>query len=397
MAATVHADPYAIFMRKIGYSVGLESTFDRVNDLVVTYIRDRDVSLASWRGLVSSRDHWHLKAPDIKDVFYSLRLIHNTPGDVLVLENLDAMAIASTLLGHPSKDADARAFLMLWAILVNDGEIFVNLLLAGFEHRRIEEVLTTMMQRKRSALANVLPGKQSLARINRIINIERQVSNRGNTGAGRSTTFFKRTEPLGSPMSAFRPGTRTDEIVFSDDYFRKVPPKRRDWARSLGLWDGAAGLTQRGKDFISGLTASGYVDAHGGFTFWPMDYELRRSGFHPNQLPGPPKSLWDTLFDFAAAYSGLRLRETTACDPDDAVALISQIISVYRSLHVRKGMLRRELPILVAYPVAVACASATRAPLLNMPRAIAAEQEGNHRRISFRRSRNMGGALTVKT
>ena len=397
MAATVHADPYAIFMRKIGYSVGLESTFDRVNDLVATYIRDRDVSLASWRELVSSPDHWNLKTKNIADVFYSLRLIHHTAGDVLVLENLDAMAIASALLGHPSKDSEARAFLMLWAILVNDGEIFVNLLLAGFEHRRIEEVLTTMMRRKRAALANFLTGKQSIARINRIINIDRQLSNRGSAGAGRSVASLKRTEPLRSPRSGFRLGARTDEIVFSDDYFRKVPPKRRDWARALGLWDGEAGLTQRGKDFISGLTASGYVDAHGGFTFWPMDHELRRSGFHLDQVPGTPKSLWETLFDFAAAYSGLTLRETTARDPGDAVALVSEIMSIYRSLHVRKGMLRRELPILVAYPVAVACAAATRAPIINMPDAIAAEQRGNHRRIAFRRSRNMGGALTVKT
>ena len=128
-----------------------------------------------------------------------------------------------------------------------------------------------------------------------------------------------------------------------------------------------------------------------------MDYELRRSGFHPNQLPGTPKSLWETLFDFAAAYSGLTLKETTARDPGDAVALITQIVKVYQSLHVRKGMLRRELPILVAYPVAVACASATRASVLNMPLAIAAEQSGNHRRIALRRSRNMGGAFTVKT
>ena len=249
MAATVHADPYAIFMRKIGYSVGLESTFDRVNDLVETYIRDRDVSLASWRELVRSPDHWNLKSQNIADVFYSLRLINETAGDVLVLENLDAMAIASTLLGHPPKDSEAGAFLMLWAILVNDGEIFVNLLLAGFEQRRIKEVLTTMMRRKRAALAQSLTGKQSIARINRIINIDRQVSNRGSAGSGRSVASLKRTEPLRSPRISVRPGTYTDEIVFSDDYFRKVPPKRRDWARALGLWDGKNGTHPARQDF----------------------------------------------------------------------------------------------------------------------------------------------------
>ena len=397
MAATAHADPYAIFMRKIGYSVGLENTLDRVNDIVAAYLRDRDVSLASWEELVSSPDHWRLKTTNIADVFRSLRLIHRTAGDVLVLENLDAMAIASTLLGHPSQVAEARAFLLLWAILVNDGEIFVNLLLAGFQDRSIEQVLTTMMRRKRAALASFAKGKESIARINRIINIDRQVSNRGSAGGGRSVASLRRTEPLLSSRSGFRPSTRTDEIVFSDDYFRKVPPKRRDWARDLGLWTGEAGFTQRGKDFIRALAGSGYVDAQGGFTFWPMDYELLRSGFHPNLLPETPKSLWATLLDFAGAYSGLTLKETAGSDPGDAVTLVRQIMSVYRTLHVRKGMLRRELPILVAYPVVVACASATRSPVVNMPDAIAAEQRGEHRRIAFRQSRNMGGALTVKT
>ncbi|MDE0039846.1 MAG: hypothetical protein OXU77_20155 [Gammaproteobacteria bacterium] len=396
MAATAHADPYAIFMRKIGYSVGLESTLHRVNDLVATYLRDGDVSLASWDRLVSGPDHWDLKTTNIADVFRSLGLIHRTAGDVLVLENLDAMAIAGTLLQRPSEIAEARAFLLLWAILVNDGEIFVNVLLAGFKDRNIEKVLTTMMHQKRSALASVAKGKESIARINRIINIDRQVSNRGSAGAGRSVGSLRRTEPLRSSSSRFRPNGRSDEIVFSDDYFRKVPPRRRDWARDLGLWEDELGLTQRGKDFVRALRVSGYVDAQGVFTFWPMDYELRRSGLHSNLLPEAPKSLWTTLLDFADAYSGRALSETSGSDPSEAVTLLRQIIAVYRRLHVRKGMLRRELPILVAYPVLVACASATRSSVVNMPDAIAAEQSGM-RRIAFRRSRNMGGALTIKT
>ena len=397
MAATVHADPYSIFMRKIGYSVGLENTFERVDDLVTMYLQNRDVTLASWEELVSSPHKWRLKTKNIADVFHSLRLIHRTAGDVLVLENLDAMAIASTLLDNPSEATEARAFLLLWAILVNDGEIFVNLLLAGFEDRNIEKFLTAMMRRKRATLANLATGKDSVVRINRIVNIDRQVSNRGSSGIGRSVASLKRTEPLRSSRLGARPDLRTDEIVFSADYFRKVPPKRRDWARALGLWDGEMGLTRRGRDFVRRLTASGYVDVEGGFTFWPMDYELRRNGFHQNLLPRAPKSLWTTLLDFAGAYSGLTQRETIDGDPGDAVSLVGQIMGVYQSLHVRKGMLRRELPILVAYPVVVACCAAARAPVIDMLAAIAAEQRGERRRIAYRRSRNMGGALTVKT
>jgi len=53
MAATVHSDPYAIFLRKIGYSVGLEYTAERTEGLATRYLRDRDLTVASWHKLVT--------------------------------------------------------------------------------------------------------------------------------------------------------------------------------------------------------------------------------------------------------------------------------------------------------------------------------------------------------
>ena len=393
MAATVPTDPYAIFMRKIGYSVGLENTFDRINDLLRTYLRNRDLTLASWAQQVAD---WGLKSENIADVFFSLRLIHRTPGDVLVLENLDAMAIADSLLEEPSQASEACAFIFLWAVLVNDGEIFVNLLLSDFEERRIKETLSTMMQNKRASLAESATGRGAIARINRIVNIDRQQTNRGSAGAGRSVASLRRTEPL-RPRAANRSASPTGEIVFSDDYLRKVPPKRRDWAHTLGLWDKATGLTQRGDRFIRGLTDSGYIGPEGAFAFWPMDYELRRSGFHAKQVPRAPRSLWATLLDFARAYSQLEQKETTSADRGRAVTLVAKVADVFRTLHVRKAMLRREVPVLVAFPAVIACAAGTRTPVLNLPDAIEAEQRGEQRRIAFRQSRNTGGALTVRT
>ena len=394
MAATVPTDPYAIFLRKIGYSVGLEHTFDRVNHLLRTYIGRRDVTLASWGQLIVD---WGLKSENIADVLFSLRIIHRTQGDVLVLENLDAMAVARSLIDEPTDAIEACAFLLLWAILVNDGEIFVNLLLSDFEERRIKETLSTMILNKRAALASSTVGRSAAARINRVINIDRQESNRGSAGAGRSVASLKRTEPLQPTRAANRSLSRTNEIEFSNDYFRKVPPKRRDWARALGLWDKTTGLTQRGKDFVRRLAESGYIDSDGTFTFWPMDYELRRSGFHASQVPYAPRGLWTTLLDFAGAYSAVALKETTAADQGDSVALVANVMDIFRTLHIRKAMLRRELPVLVAFPAVVACAAATRTPVLNLPAAIEAEQRGEQRRIAFRRSRNTGGALTVRT
>ena len=71
-------------------------------------------------------------------------------------------------------------------------------------------------------------------------------------------------------------------------------------------------------------------------------------------------------------------------------------MTVFRSLHVRKAMLRRELPVAVAYPAAVAMACATETPVLDLPTIVAREQKGRERRLAFRQSRNTGGTLSVK-
>lgn len=402
MAATAHSDPYAIFLRKIGYSVGLEFTAERVDGLASRYLQDRDITAASWHELVTgSREegNWgrdKSAEKHIGDFFSSLRLIRRTSGDVLALENLDAIAIASELLDEEDEIRAARDFLFLWAILVSDGEIFVNLLLANFEEQTIKNRLSAMMLNKRSQAVEYLKGKASAQRINRIITIERQEKNKGSAGGGQSVTSLRRTEPL-QPERTAGSGTNEDnEIEFSDDYFRKVPPRRRDWAISLDLWDEEKGLTKRGQDFLDGLRKNGYIDGRDCFTYWPMDYELVRSGFRPDLFGDETNTLWTCLVDFAEAYAGLRVKAKAETDADSAVGLIGEMIEVFRSLHVRKAMLRRELPITIAYPAAIAVACARGEPVLDLPSSIVAEQKGEKRRLALRSSRHTGGALSIK-
>lgn len=401
MAATAHSDPYAIFMRKIGYSVGLEYTAERVGDLTSRYLQDRDVTTANWHELVTgSKDegNWGRNTSaekHIADFFFSLRLIQRTPGDLLVLENLDSMAIASELLDSEETRRAARDFLLLWAILVNDGEIFVNMLLAGFEEQAIKETLSGMMLAKRAALMDYMGAKASKKRINRVITIERQEKNKGSAGAGQTITSIKRTQPLQPERTAGRQ-VEEDRIEFSDDYLDKVPKSRRSWAISLGLWDEEKGLTQRGQDFLDALRQDGYIDGQDRFTYWPMDYELVRAGFRPDLFGDQAKSLWDCLTEFGGAYAGVRVKAHADSDLDASVQLVGDMMDSYRSLHVRKALLRRELPIIVAFPVLVAVACAKGEPSIDLPAAIAAEQSGDQRRLALRRSRNIGGALSIK-
>lgn len=402
MAATAPSDPLAIFLRKIGYSVGLEYTSERVKDLSLRYSRNRDITNASWHKLVTGRKeegNWgrdQTAEKHIGDFFHSLRMIQRISGDVLILENLDALAITLELLGSEGEKRLARDFLFLWAILANDGEIFVNLLLAGFEEQQIKDKLTMMMLNKRADAIEVLKGKVSAQRISRVITIERQEKNMGSAGAGQSVASLRRTHPLQSERSG---GLRPNDggaIEFSNDYFRKVPPRRRDWAISLGLWDAQSGLTQRGRSFLDGLRERGYIDTKDCFTYWPMDYELVRSGFRQDLFGESTRSLWGCLLDFAWAYNGLRTKPRSDSDSDVAVKMVGEMIEVFQSLHARKAMLRRELPITIAYPSAIALCCARGKAALDLPAAILAEQTGKQRRLAFRRSRNTGGALSIK-
>jgi hypothetical protein len=396
MAATAHSDPYGIFMRKIGYSVGLERTLERLGDLQKLYLSSRDITLASWKELVKGKNGWRLKTDNIADVFSSLELIHRTPGDILVLDNLDATAIAVSLLDDEEKKYAARSFIFLWAVLVNDGEIFVNLLLAGFKEKLIKEKFSAMIRYKRQILAKAMPGKDAAKRIGRVVTIERQEKNKGSASVtGRSITSLKRTEPLQKNRSLDSDSSIKEAVEFSNDYFRKVPPRRKDWAKTLGLWSDDTGPTILGADFTDCLRSSGYIGEDGFFTFWPMDYELVRAGFKPNLLQ-ETKTLWDTLIDFADAYGGLRVKSFEQSDTDNLVDHLKTMMKVYRSLHTRKSMLRRELAITTAYPASVAIASASKEPVIDLPKALNAERKGEQRRINFRRSRNTGGALSVK-
>lgn len=382
-------------MRKIGYSVGLEHTLERLHDLEKLYLSSGDITPASWRDLVGGDKGWKLKTENIADVFFALRFIHRTSGDILVLENLDATAISTSLLEDDKQKHAARSIVFLWSVLVNDGEMFVNLLLSGFDEKRIRENLSAMMRYKRQVLTKAMPGKDVAKRISRVVTIERQEKNRGSAGTGRSVASLKRSEPLQSTRRLDSESSIKKAVEFSDDYFRKVPPRRKDWARTLGLWSNQDGLTTRGRRFTSFLRSSGYVGDDGFFTFWPMDYELVRSGFRPNLLTGT-KTMWQALIDFADAYAGVRVKPFDRSDTDILVDRLDGMMKIYRSLHTRKSVLRRELAITAAYPAYIASAVARKDPVIDLPEALTTEQKGERRRVNFRRSRNTGGTLNMR-
>ena len=389
-------DPYGIFFRRIGFSVGLEDTATRVRELEALYLSKRDVTIGTWDHLVHSPEGWGLKSNHIADVFRSLGLVWRTGSDLLILENLDAMAISSALSDDSAAAERGRSFLLLWAILANDGEVFLNLLMAGFERESCRKRLTLLIQKKRRFLVEHARGLRAQNRLLRAVNIERQTANPGSAGRrGRPVSPRGTRKPLAAGGGRVS-WSELDPVEISDDYLRKVPGRRMAWACSLGLWEDGGGITRRGETFIETLALSGYIGQDGIFVFWPMDYELVRSQFRSDLL-GPTKGLWECVVDAGRAYAALDVAESLGEDGDRGVAALAEMMRVYRGLNSRKALLRQEMPVTIAFPAICALAIGRREPVLDLPEFLERERMGRERRVAVRPSRYSGQSLSLRS
>ena len=389
-------DPYGIFFRRIGYSVGLEDTAARVRDLEALYLSKRDITIGMWDHLVHSSECWGLKSRHIADVFRSLGLVWRTGNDLVILENLDAMAISTSLSENRESARRGRDFLLLWAIVANDGEIFLNLMMAGFEREKCRQKLTLLIQKKRRFLSERIGGGMALQRFMRAVSIERQTKNPGSAGRKSINSIPGRGSTL---PPAERRGVSWTELhpeEISEDYLRKVPGRRMAWARSLGLWDDSDGITPRGEAFIKGLTCKGYIGADGIFVFWPMKYELVRNRFRPDLL-GETKELWEVVLDVAWAYEALEVLEPTGEHSNDGMTFLAEMMKVYRGLNSRKALLRQELPVTIAFPAICALAIGRSNPVLDVPHFLERERMSRERRLAVRPSRYSGQSLSLRS
>jgi len=180
---------WTIFMRKIGYSVGLEATLSRVSDLCDVYIADGTVTLQSWHDLVSS---WNLKKDNIGDFFGSLNLMKRTKTRLDVLPGLDLCALARR--ADPSNRILAGALLLL--LMEYDGEIFLNALAGGFKEDDLVRRLTTLVHYKRDVLFKIYRAPEIQTQLARIVGIDRQATNIGGAGQAKGLSASKRTERL---------------------------------------------------------------------------------------------------------------------------------------------------------------------------------------------------------
>ncbi len=344
MVGTAQAADFAIFMRKIGYSVGLENLVARVGDFGRAYADRESFRYADWVRLV--HESWNLKSDNISDVFASLRIVRIVNRDPIPSPIGEALGILARRLDGEGYERAVR-FLVLLTVIAQDGDIFLNALANNFRREEFRDSLLQVIRSKREALFSVFGSYQEKEAVFRAVTIDRQRTNRGSSGGKTLDSLAKgrpltdRTTGLGLPQKLDL--MRLDEP--SDDYLDKVLVTRRGWAEALGLYHGA--LTDRGIRLLSWLRECNFGCGAGPFLVWPTSFEVAKARFDIGTFSKIP--IQSTLDFMRVVAEGLCGRPaTTSYSSPSGVSLVSYIAAVYddfRSLSQNRSMIRNELPL----------------------------------------------------
>jgi hypothetical protein len=389
MVATVLRDPFASLIRKIGYSVGLENTRERLGDLVELYVADRQITTSSWLELVTEK--WNIKPKNIADVFASLNVLSVHQGAVDVLFGLDGLGVTRLLLGEAAFPEAADAIFCL-LLIAADADVFLNCLAVDFEPERVREILLKMIASKRELAHEAIRLSGLREKVDRVINIEAQRTNRGSSSSGKGVNLLTRTQPLTDTPGPLARQTDAEPTI-SDDYLRKVPPKRRDWARSIGLF-GRAEKKSRGDRLLHELNAKGVRNGDGSYGFWPFEPELMALHLTPSTAPWPTVT-FEELCQIVERVFAPSAEHSPVASDDIQFEMFSAAFTEYKSLNVPKAALRGELPLRVAWLFQLGW-NVTQPTRLSLARLLDEDQMSLRHRVETRSSRSHEGALIVR-
>jgi hypothetical protein len=359
MPAIARSSEFGLFVRKIGFSVGLEYTLDRMRDFAILYASKEILSYGDINRLLHlpKPAGWGLELTNehVLEVFRSLEILSVSKGEVNVLEVGEALGILRKLQNDETFEKSLR-FLFAHALVRADGDIFLNALAACFDPVDFRARATRMLEFKWSILEGVFSAPSTRTAIYQAVNIEAQTNNPGSRGhgiGGRSaienqSALTRKTGPL--RQHADRP-----EPFISDAYLRKALPRRKSWARSLDLIDEFDNQTELGRRFLNVLGAGG-LGAPGCLIVWPLTSDLTSPAFSKMALSGQKiMSSWDFLILIGQAMSYLGQEQAIAkANQSSAIDLLIEFLTAFRSLNHSKRILRRELPGRVAYRCALA-------------------------------------------
>lgn len=397
MAAIALSEPYAIAIRKIGWSVGLEYTFSRVDDLVRLYVAKKEVSITNWHQLVHHKEHgWGLSTDLIGDFFASIGLVRVSRREIQILPCLDALALAYIEISDTEKSQQALRIILGSFIVLADGDIFLNFLAGEFKREMVEARLREMILTKRNHFLQVMKSPQLSNRLTRIISIDVQSTNTGGAAVRKSLSEKRRLQPLEARTAPLSQRIDPTKFEVSNDYFRKVTPKRKDWAASLGLIDQESNLNERGKNFLKKFHILTGSPEYQGIAYWPHVNELERIHLSPEKLNIPNITLWKHINAMFEGLSEATVNSSNPITQNDVSDLLSRMFSTYKSLTPKRSLLRKEMPISVFMHAAVAVFFSKNEALPPLDTLVNQIASNINSTVIYRPSKNFDGMLSIK-
>jgi hypothetical protein len=382
MPATARSKSFDVFIRKLGYSVGLENLLERFRDFGESYGSRETFGYADLLNLVHGK--WGLKNAHVLDVFRSLDVVLLNRGEIGVLETGDALGI----LWHQRRQVDyeqSTRFLLAYALIVADGDIFLNALASSFEPSEFSARVTRMIEYKWTVLENVFSTPLQRSDIYRSVNIEIQGNNPGSRGLSQKEGPLARPEPGVVHLGPLQSTSDRPPIQLSADYMRKVLSSRRGWAISLGLADDLGIPTAGGQRFLEVLYQNGFAGP-ACFSAWPLNHELYSPLFRHFEAPAKHDS-WALMLLVGVALNLVDKQDGwTPQIHESGIEQLRSIFPIYWNLNQSKRMVRNQLLARVAYRYVIACAIPGGRPI-PAPEIAEREQERPSPRIHVRPSR----------
>lgn len=361
MVDIVQSNETKLLIRKIGYSVGLESTLERFALLIEVYVRDRQLSDPSWQKLVKEgfgRDPQTRK--HFESFFSVLGIFSVENGRPVSHSVLDSGA----LLRHYFEDDEvsyksALRALLLYALTLADGELFGSLISTNFDRDSYESALTSFRQEKLRIFYESYKNKFDREKLHQIIDFQEVSGTTEKKALGGA---------LRGPFAGMRDVSNRDiedcRVTLSGDWYKKVPGRRQAWAEDIGLFSKGK-QTDQGQRYIAALTSL-------------LDPTLR-------QLPDPiilmplatemlaRNVTWQLPDEIAISHSAfLEAISSTFLSNDDLRTrkkkldldhLARKFFDQFSKADTRFQMLRKELPYLVFAQVVLGICAANRWPI----------------------------------
>jgi len=401
MVAIVPDDPYQCLMRKIGYSVGLENLLERVRALTDLYVAQRRLSYAAFQQLVETSYARPGATQDFADFYGQLHLLQVAWKTAYPLYTLDTLSILRQYLANDEAAfSSAAGIVLLYSIIEADGDIFLNALAAEFDAMRFKILAENMISKKRQSIRRVIQSPVMLEKVDRIIDIQSQPSNRGNRrgeAADGESKYRKRTEALDMSQKRTKPlaDGRDNAIVISDDVLKKIPRTRKAWAEDFGLFY-KSGITEKGQNLLNVLDNELSLKQDSGcYICWPYSSDLAKIRIEPEKIGATRYAPWDLLVATAKGMENVEVKTfNDKGDYSEIIALLKDFYRLYQEANVERGSIRLQLPLYIAQPCLVGLFSAKCEDIPSLPEIIDVEVKKEVRRVERVAIRETEGGIT---